>query len=57
MIPIATAYPSLIILKEIHIVGSCVGNRKEAIETLDLAKRGLVSTHFSTASMYEVSGH
>jgi len=47
MVPIATAYPSMIVLKEIHIVGSCVGNRREAIETLDLAKRGLIKTHIS----------
>lgn len=36
---------------EQKIVGSAVGDRREAIETLDLASRGLIKTHFKTESM------
>jgi len=47
MVPIATAFPSMIVAMELNIVGSAVGNRKEAIETLELAARGIVKTHFT----------
>lgn len=39
---------------ELNIVGSAVGTRKEAIETLDLAARGIVKTHFSTSTLDKV---
>ncbi|CAN8097843.1 unnamed protein product [Discula destructiva] len=44
--PIATAFPGVIIAKALKIVGIAVGNRQEAIETLDLAARGFIKTHF-----------
>ncbi|KAJ5190868.1 uncharacterized protein N7498_009853 [Penicillium cinerascens] len=37
--PIANAYPHLIVGKQLAIVGSNVGNRRAAIETLAMAKR------------------
>lgn len=37
--PIANAYPHLMVGKQLAIVGSTVGNRREAIETLNMAKR------------------
>lgn len=37
--PIANAYPHLMVGKQLAIVGSTVGNRREAIETLAMAKR------------------
>lgn len=43
--PIGTAYPQVMIAKELSIVGSAVGNRKEAIEVLELASRGIVKVH------------
>lgn len=46
MKPIATAFPGILVAKAIKIVGVAVGNRQEAIETLDLAARGLIKTHF-----------
>jgi propanol-preferring alcohol dehydrogenase len=46
MVPIATAFPGLIVTRSLKIVGSAVGNRKEAIDTLDMAARGIVKTHF-----------
>jgi propanol-preferring alcohol dehydrogenase len=50
-VPIATAFPGLIVTKSLKIVGSAVGNRKEAIDTLDMAARGIVKTHFRTEKM------
>jgi propanol-preferring alcohol dehydrogenase len=44
------------VAKEQRVVGSAVGNRKEAIETLDLAARGIIKTHFRTAKMDELTG-
>lgn len=41
---------------EQRIVGSAVGNRREAIETLDLAARGIIKTHYTTAKMEELTG-
>lgn len=51
MKPIATAFPQIIIAKALKIVGVAVGNRQEAIETLDLAARGLIKTHFRTEKL------
>ncbi|KIW06511.1 uncharacterized protein PV09_02944 [Verruconis gallopava] len=51
MVPIATAYPGLIVTKSLKIVGSAVGNRKEAIDTLDMAARGIVKTHYKVEKM------
>lgn len=52
---IATAYPQFIVAKAQKIVGVAVGNRKEAIETLQFAERGLVKTHFTTAKPEELT--
>lgn len=49
--PIATAFPQVMVAKEQKIVGVAVGNRKEAIETLDLAARGIIKTHYKTIGM------
>jgi propanol-preferring alcohol dehydrogenase len=54
--PIATAYPWMMVIKELTIKGSAVGNRKDAIETLDFAARGLVKTHFRTEKMEALTG-
>lgn len=51
MKPIATAFPQVLIAKEQKIIGSAVGNRREAIETLDMARRGIVKTHFRIEKM------
>lgn len=52
---IATAYPQFLVAKAQKIVGVAVGNRKEAIETLQFAERGLVKTHFTTAKPEELT--
>lgn len=53
--PIATAYPSLMVGKETKIVASAVGNRTDAIETLDLAARGIIKTHFRTEPLEKLT--
>jgi propanol-preferring alcohol dehydrogenase len=45
-VPIASAFPGDIVTRSLRIVGSAVGNRKEAIDTLDMAARGIVKTHY-----------
>jgi propanol-preferring alcohol dehydrogenase len=37
--PIATADPATMLAQELRIVGSAVGNRKDAMETLEMASR------------------
>jgi len=51
MKPIATAFPQMLVAKAQSIIGVAVGNRKEAIETLEMAARGVVKTHFTTEPM------
>lgn len=51
MQPIATAFPQMLVAKEQSIVGVAVGNRREAIETLELASRGLIKTHYRVEKM------
>lgn len=51
MTPIANADPAKFIVKQLNIVGSAVGNRREAIETMDMAARGIVRTHFRVEKM------
>jgi propanol-preferring alcohol dehydrogenase len=55
MKPIATAFPQLLVAKAQKIVGVAVGNRKEAIETLEMASRGIVKKHFATKKMEELT--
>lgn len=55
MVPIATAFPALIVTKGLRIVGSAVGNRKQAIETLEFAARGVAQTHFRTAKLEDLT--
>lgn len=51
MRPIASAKPGIMIAKHLHILGSAVGNRVEAIETLKFAERGVVKTHYRTEKL------
>ncbi|KAM0709755.1 hypothetical protein Q7P35_003795 [Cladosporium inversicolor] len=55
MKPIATAFPSLMVAKALSIVGVAVGDRKDAVETLEFAERGIVKTHFRLAKMEELT--
>jgi propanol-preferring alcohol dehydrogenase len=51
LVPIARAFPSFMVTKELKIVGSAVGNNKEASEVLELGARGLVKTHYRIEKM------
>ncbi len=53
--PIAKAFPSMMVTKSQNIRGSAVGDRKEAIETLEFAERGLLKTHYRTEKMENLS--
>ncbi|OJJ42936.1 hypothetical protein ASPZODRAFT_28793 [Penicilliopsis zonata CBS 506.65] len=45
-VPIASAYPAVMVLNQLTITGSAVGTRMDAIETLRFAARGAVRSHF-----------
>lgn len=49
--PIAKAYPATMVARSQKIVGSAVGNQKQASEVLDMAKRGLIQTHYRMEKM------
>jgi alcohol dehydrogenase, propanol-preferring len=51
MKPIAKAFPSVMVTRAQKIRGVAVGDRREAIETLELAERGLLKTHFQVKKM------
>lgn len=42
MVPIAKAFPAAMVAFSHKIVGSAVGNQKQAMEVLDMARRGLI---------------
>ena len=50
-VPIAGADPASLLSRELSIVGSAVGNRKDAIETMNMAARGVIKTHFTIEPM------
>lgn len=53
--PIATADPATMLAQELRILGSAVGNRRDAIDTMQLAARGLVKTHFTVEPMSKLT--
>lgn len=54
-VPIGGADPATMLIQELRIVGSAVGNRKDAIETMNLAARGIIKTHFTTEPMSKLN--
>ncbi|KAF2689119.1 GroES-like protein [Lentithecium fluviatile CBS 122367] len=50
-VPIKSALPGIMVAKSLQIVGSAVGDRREALETLDFAARGIVKTHYRVEKM------
>lgn len=48
---IATAFPHSFVSKQWTITGSAVGNRTEAIETMNFAARGIISAHYRLEKM------
>ena len=49
--PIAKSYPQALVFKQATITAVAVGNRRDAIECLDFAARGIVKTHFRLEKM------
>ncbi|KAK5215657.1 hypothetical protein LTR72_011310 [Exophiala xenobiotica] len=54
-VPIQSAFPALITMKQFRIIGSAIGNRREAIEALDIVSRGLVKCHYRLEKMDKLS--
>ncbi|PGH27835.1 alcohol dehydrogenase 2 [Polytolypa hystricis UAMH7299] len=50
-VPVAAAIPALMVSKQLTITGSAVGNRKEAIETMEFAARGVIKSHVRVEKM------
>lgn len=53
-VPIATAFPTFMVKGQYKILGSAVGNRQEAIETLEMARRGVIKIPTRTVGMGEL---
>jgi len=51
MVPIAKAFPAMMVAMEQNIKGSAVGNQREAIEVLEMAARGVVKTRLRIEKM------
>ena len=51
MKPIGSANAGILVAKALQIVGSAVGTRKEAIEAVEFAARGIVKTHYRVERM------
>lgn len=54
-IPISTVSPMALVTRQTNVVGSAVGNRQEAIETMDFAARGLVKVHAKVVGMDQLT--
>ncbi|KAK3327024.1 alcohol dehydrogenase [Cercophora scortea] len=54
-VPIGGASPGALIAQELRILGSAVGNRQDAIETLDLAAKGVIKTHVTVEPMSKLA--
>lgn len=53
---IATAFPSAMVGQQWTITGSAVGSRKEAIETMEFAARGVIKVHYRIEKMDALTG-
>ena len=51
LVPIASGAPAELIKTQCKIVGSMVGNRREAAETLEFAARGVIKPHYEIEKM------
>jgi alcohol dehydrogenase, propanol-preferring len=51
MVPIGSAWPQVLIARSQSIVGVAVGTRRDAIEVLDFARRGVVKVHSRVEKM------
>ncbi|KAL8802879.1 MAG: hypothetical protein Q9223_007869 [Gallowayella weberi] len=53
--PIATAFPAKFVFKNITIASTAVGNRRDAIEVMDFAARGVVKTVYRTEKVEKLN--
>ena len=53
--PIAKTFPQALVFKQANIAAVAVGTRKDAIEVLNFAARGIVKTHFKTEKMEKLT--
>ncbi|PGH02097.1 hypothetical protein AJ79_07734 [Helicocarpus griseus UAMH5409] len=54
--PIASAFPAFLVAKQISIVGSAVGTKRESIEVMEFASRGVIKVHLRTEKMEALTG-
>ncbi|CVK86960.1 hypothetical protein FPRO06_06276 [Fusarium proliferatum] len=54
-VAIASAMPGPIVQKQLKIVGSILGNRQDAIDVLNLAARGVITVHYQTRKLSELT--
>lgn len=54
-VPLGGSYPMFIVTQQLRIIGSAVGNQREAKEVLDMAARGIVKTHYRTEKMEKLT--
>jgi len=54
-VAIASAMPGPIVQKQLKIVGSILGNRQDAIDVLNLAARGVITVHYQTRQLSELT--
>ncbi|TPX11476.1 uncharacterized protein E0L32_007895 [Thyridium curvatum] len=55
LIPIAGACPSALVVQNQSIVGSAVGNQREAAEVLDFAARGILKAHVEIRKLEDLT--
>lgn len=53
--PIAKSYPQALVYKQANIAAVAVGTRKDAIECMDFAARGVVKAHYRTEKMEKLT--
>ena len=53
--PIAKSFPQALVFKQANIAAVAVGTRKDAIEVMDFAARGIVKTHYRTEKMEKLT--
>ena len=54
-VAIEKAYPAAMVFKELNIRASAVGNRRDAVECLEMAARGVVKTHYRLEKMEKLT--
>ncbi|QKX62472.1 uncharacterized protein TRUGW13939_09633 [Talaromyces rugulosus] len=55
-VAVAGAAPGILIAKQLTITGSAVGNRQEAMQTLEFAARGIIKTHHQVEKLENLTG-